>query len=68
MRVRRNYDCVNITWRMQTACWAANTTDTHSEYLVLKRFCTATMITRKRVNNTFTCTVPLLLNVKLDCA
>ena len=46
-------DSPQITkWRMRIACWAPKATDTLSEYVILNRFSTATMVVRMRLNST----------------
>jgi hypothetical protein len=42
----------NIIRRILIACWITNATDTHSEYVILIAFFTATMVTRTRPNVT----------------
>ena len=42
-----SYD--NILRRMKFTCWITEATDTHSEYVILIVFCTATIVTLKRL-------------------
>jgi hypothetical protein len=42
----------NITRRMRFACWITKPADTHSEYVKLMYFFTATMVTRMPLNIT----------------
>ena len=39
-------------WRMRIACWIPKATDTHSEYVILYCFTTATVVARTRLNAT----------------
>ena len=40
-------------WRMRFVCWITEATDTHSEYVTLFNFSTATVVTRTRMNVTY---------------
>ena len=51
-RVRQATDD-NIVQRMRTACWIIKATDTHSEYVILLVFSTATRVTRTLLHVTF---------------
>jgi hypothetical protein len=42
----------NIIRRMRIACWITKATDTHSDYVILIAFSTATVVTRTRLNVT----------------
>jgi len=37
---------------MRFACWVTKITDTHSKYVILNRFSTKTVVTRKRLKIT----------------
>jgi hypothetical protein len=37
-------------WRMRFACWIPKATDTHSEYVVVIAFSTATLVERTRLD------------------
>jgi hypothetical protein len=39
-------------WRMRIACWIRKATNTHSEYVILNAFSTATVVARTRLDVT----------------
>ena len=51
----------NTTRHMRIACCITKATDTHSEYVILIAFPMAIMVTRTRLNVTFTRTLSVLL-------
>ena len=42
----------NIIWRKRFPCWTPTTRETHSEYVIIYWFSTATLVTWKRLNVT----------------
>jgi hypothetical protein len=52
-RTRQTEVAVCLLWKMHNACWIHKATNTHSQYLILDAFSTATLVTRTRLIFTF---------------
>ena len=55
-------------WRTRTACWIPKATNTHSQYVLLITFSTATIVARSRLIVAYVRTVPVSFNTnKIHC-